>query len=460
MSKPCLCKVAKCHWNRWWSIRPLYWAVQYLRRAFGEEDLRCQAVNLLDLQPNQLVLDLGCGLGANLRLLKRHDVRIVAADENSEYIEAARQEIRSNNWHHVRAIDWVNQRLPFMAGTFDAVFCAWGLTASHNVAKLLEEAHRLLKPNGKIVVLDLTHPGGPEDIKSLPISIVSSLTGHDSARPWIRQTKRIMVPIWETKVAFGAGLLLYGIKRPPAAYTPSPEPKQTSKTPDTVASESSILSSQTPQAQAQHCEPVKPAQAKDESKPSPAAVADQSRPVPSPALQAELPENPVPHQEAATSQKPAAKTTEPSGIAIPKAVENEPISDAIGQAKSAVAQLGRTEPISAPSPSSPENLARPDAAHKQAQAKHHGRGNAPRQLPLPSSGKASKAIQSLVAGASIGKRPVASLTSMRPSDKTPSPEDKRKSPFAPKDAPVSDTNNSPLRSWTTNNAGGNSPKDA
>lgn len=51
-----------------------------------------------------------------------------------------------------------SEAIPFTAGDFDVVTCAYGARNFENLEKGLSEMHRVLRPGGKVVILEFSHP--------------------------------------------------------------------------------------------------------------------------------------------------------------------------------------------------------------------------------------------------------------------------------------------------------------
>lgn len=68
------------------------------------EYIRQRAVERLQLQPGQTVLDMGCGTGMSLALLQSAvgaEGRVVAVDQCPQMIDSARQRVQRHGWHNV-----------------------------------------------------------------------------------------------------------------------------------------------------------------------------------------------------------------------------------------------------------------------------------------------------------------------------------------------------------------------
>ena len=104
------------------------------------------------------VLDVACGTGdLALELQKNAKAKIIATDFCRPMLEIAAEKNAKNDC----AIPYVEadgMNLSFADKTFDAVTIAFGLRNFSNWKDGLVELHRILKPNGKLVVLEFSTP--------------------------------------------------------------------------------------------------------------------------------------------------------------------------------------------------------------------------------------------------------------------------------------------------------------
>jgi len=113
----------------------------------------------IDLQPGQRVLELGCGAGHTLvRVAARADVTIDAVDALPEMRRTATRRVRLAGCGRrvtIQAADFT-AALPFAEATFDRVY-GESVIAFHEpeqVARLLAEVYRVLRPGGWFGVLE------------------------------------------------------------------------------------------------------------------------------------------------------------------------------------------------------------------------------------------------------------------------------------------------------------------
>lgn len=110
------------------------------------------------------VLDACCGTGLLTAELAQHyspKTHIIAVDFCPAMANVARQRLRELNLQRRVEIKVENvEILPYPDEFFDVAFIALGLRFVSDVKVALRELHRVLKPGGRLVVLELCQPPG------------------------------------------------------------------------------------------------------------------------------------------------------------------------------------------------------------------------------------------------------------------------------------------------------------
>ncbi len=115
------------------------------------------------LRPGQRVLDLAGGTGDIADLVRRRvqpGGAVFVADINRQMLEAGRR--RMDDRGTTQGFDWfqVNgETLPFADRSFDHLSIAFGLRNITYKAAALAEMHRVLKPGGRVHILEFSHVG-------------------------------------------------------------------------------------------------------------------------------------------------------------------------------------------------------------------------------------------------------------------------------------------------------------
>ena len=124
------------------------------------EDL-ARLVELLDASPDDVVLDLGCGVGHTLRKVAPKVRLAVGADATAGMLEGARTLMAREGIGNVALVVSAAESLPFLDGWFDGVACR--LAAHHfaDVPRAFAEVARVLKAGGRFVLSDNYAPDDP-----------------------------------------------------------------------------------------------------------------------------------------------------------------------------------------------------------------------------------------------------------------------------------------------------------
>jgi len=114
------------------------------------------AIQRAKLTPSAYLLDLGAGTGDLTReaLHQQPAIRGVAADFNLEMMHAG-QISATLPWMKVNAL-----HLPFPDKSFDVVISGFLIRNAGRLTFALIERYRILKKNGRIVILETTRPRG------------------------------------------------------------------------------------------------------------------------------------------------------------------------------------------------------------------------------------------------------------------------------------------------------------
>jgi ubiquinone/menaquinone biosynthesis C-methylase UbiE/DNA-binding MarR family transcriptional regulator len=113
------------------------------------------AETLLTLMPPMVIADLGAGEGTFSQLLARRSKKVIAVDNSEKMVEYGRELARK---HGVKNLEYRKgdlEDVPIKDATVDLAFFSQALHHAQHPQRAVAEAARILKPGGRIVVLDL-----------------------------------------------------------------------------------------------------------------------------------------------------------------------------------------------------------------------------------------------------------------------------------------------------------------
>ena len=113
------------------------------------------AETLLAVLPPLVIADLGAGEGTFSQLLARRAKKVIAVDNSEKMVEYGSELARK---HGVKNLDYRKgdiEQVPIKDAHVDLAFFSQALHHAQHPQRAVAEAYRILKPGGRIVVLDL-----------------------------------------------------------------------------------------------------------------------------------------------------------------------------------------------------------------------------------------------------------------------------------------------------------------
>jgi SAM-dependent methyltransferase len=144
-------------WGPLWGARPDDWALSEDQQIPTYE----AALERVDLQPGQCVLDIGCGAGAFLRLVSDRGARAFGLDASDALIDLARTRLPEAD---LRVGEM--EALPYEPDTFDLVTGFNSFFFANDMVAALREAGRVAKP-GTPVVIQVWGPHERRDLEAM-----------------------------------------------------------------------------------------------------------------------------------------------------------------------------------------------------------------------------------------------------------------------------------------------------
>jgi demethylmenaquinone methyltransferase/2-methoxy-6-polyprenyl-1,4-benzoquinol methylase len=135
-------------------IAPVYDAMNRLMTAGLDQRWRGETAQAV-VKEGDRVLDVCCGTGDLSIAAREAGGDVTGLDFSAQMLERARSKSS--------AIDWVAGdalALPFADGSFDAVTVGFGVRNLSDLELGLREARRVLRPGGRLAILEITRPKG------------------------------------------------------------------------------------------------------------------------------------------------------------------------------------------------------------------------------------------------------------------------------------------------------------
>ncbi|ELY46650.1 class I SAM-dependent methyltransferase [Natronorubrum sulfidifaciens] len=135
--------------RRWFDLlAPGYDAV--VPSLFWPESLQQAALDRIDLEPTDRVLDIGCGTGETIDQLRSDVSAVHGLDLSQPQLETAADKAELEDACFIRGDA---RTLPYADETFDCVVSVGSILYWSAPAETLREAHRVTKQGGEILVL-------------------------------------------------------------------------------------------------------------------------------------------------------------------------------------------------------------------------------------------------------------------------------------------------------------------
>nr|AAS47557.1 putative methyltransferase [symbiont bacterium of Paederus fuscipes] len=173
---------------------------------------------LLDFIPEKSgrILDAACGMGASTRhLLEYYPAdNIWAINISEKQIEATRRNVPGCHAQVMNAVD-----LSFEEGFFDNILCIEAAFHFETRQKFLEEARRILRPGGRLVLSDVLFSSS-ERLEQYPIfpSAINHLNDTEEYRRLLKDTGFSQVEIEDVSDEVWGAHFIYAVKRVHEAF--------------------------------------------------------------------------------------------------------------------------------------------------------------------------------------------------------------------------------------------------
>lgn len=115
------------------------------------------------IQSSQLkkVLDLGCGGGYVSYQIAAFADQVTAYDLTPSMVELVAEQAKQRGFDNITVQQGAAESLPFADQSFDCVMTRYSAHHWQNVAQAMAEIHRVLAPQGKVIIVDILGHSNP-----------------------------------------------------------------------------------------------------------------------------------------------------------------------------------------------------------------------------------------------------------------------------------------------------------
>lgn len=141
------------------SIIPVYNRVNRVISLGKDADYRRMCLNK-QLRFGDRILDAGSGFGNMSKLARiemNGNIEVILYDPIIEMLQVGRS-LDDKSDLSIELSSGVFEYLPFKNNIFDAVLCGYSLRDAIHLKDAIAEFHRILKPNGRLLIVDLGKP--------------------------------------------------------------------------------------------------------------------------------------------------------------------------------------------------------------------------------------------------------------------------------------------------------------
>ena len=176
-------------------------AIGYLRKDLADipeetiMGLGCgNPTAMADLEAGEVVLDLGSGAGVDVFLAANKvgaTGKAIGVDMTKEMVDKAKGIARSHGYHNVEFRLGEMEKLPVGDDSVDIVISNCVINLSPDKSKVFQEAYRVLKPKGRLIVSDIVSEGAlPDEIRDNPDAWACCIGGALEQQEYLEEIKK------------------------------------------------------------------------------------------------------------------------------------------------------------------------------------------------------------------------------------------------------------------------------
>lgn len=114
---------------------------------------RLRAIERMDIQPGERVLEVGVGTGINLSLYPKN-CSVTGIDFSESMLEIARERAARKDIRNVRLLQMDAADLKFADNAFDIVYAPYLISVVPDPVRVAHEMRRVCRPGGRVILLN------------------------------------------------------------------------------------------------------------------------------------------------------------------------------------------------------------------------------------------------------------------------------------------------------------------
>lgn len=119
---------------------------------------RKKVIKEIKAVPHHAILDIATGTGDVAIAASGLDTQITGLDLSEKMLDVAREKVSKRGINNIELIKGDSENLPYDDATFDVVTVSFGVRNFEDLRKGLSEMQRVLKPGGKLIILEFSYP--------------------------------------------------------------------------------------------------------------------------------------------------------------------------------------------------------------------------------------------------------------------------------------------------------------
>lgn len=164
-------------------IAPLYdWILYPFMRSIRRDVLAM----VKQIKPGRAI-DVCCGTGDQLRLFRQNGIKALGIDSSDAMLKVAARKVP-----RIRCLKQDAAAMAFMDQSFDVAIVSMGLheTGWGQAQRILREIHRILKPSGRLIIVDYALTPATSFAAGAVIHGIEYIAGGDHYRNFLRYNRR------------------------------------------------------------------------------------------------------------------------------------------------------------------------------------------------------------------------------------------------------------------------------